>query len=130
MLESEPQNFKDEVVTSPEGALWKEAINSEVESILQNHTWKLVDLPLRCKHLEYKWIFKRKMKADGSIDKYKARLVIKGYRQRECLNYFDTYSPVMRINFIRMIIAIAALPNLEILESIFFGINRVNWYYS
>ena len=113
LLESEPQSFK-EAVTSPAGALWKEAINSEFESILQNHTWELVDLPPGCKSLGYKWIFKRKMKADGSIDKYKARLVIKGYRQREGLDYFDTYSPVTRINFIQMIIAVAALCNLEI----------------
>ena len=113
MLESKPQNFK-KVITSPEDALWKEAINIEVESILQNHTRELVDIPSRCKPLGYKWIFKRKMKADGSIDKYKARLVIKGYRQREGLDYFDTYSPVMRINSIQMIIAIAALHNLEI----------------
>ena len=54
------------------------------------------------------------MKTDGSIDKYKARLVIKCYRQREGLDYFDTYSPVTRINFIRMILAIAALQNLEV----------------
>ena len=54
------------------------------------------------------------MKADGSIDKYKARLVIKGYRQREGLNYFDTYSPVTRINFIRITIVIVVLRNLEI----------------
>ncbi|KAH9750232.1 hypothetical protein KPL71_013800 [Citrus sinensis] len=85
LLESEPQSFK-EVVTSAEGTLWKEAINSEVESILQNHTWELADLPPECKPLG----------------------------QREGLDYFDTYSPVMRINSIRMIIAIAALRNLEI----------------
>ncbi|GJW39705.1 putative RNA-directed DNA polymerase [Tanacetum coccineum] len=54
------------------------------------------------------------MKADGTIDKYKARLVIKGYRQREGLDYFDTYSPVTRITSIRMILAIAALRNLEV----------------
>ncbi|GJZ20754.1 retrovirus-related pol polyprotein from transposon TNT 1-94 [Tanacetum coccineum] len=62
----------------------------------------------------YKWIFKKKMKADGTVDKYKARLVIQGFRQREGLDYFDTYSPVTRITSIRMIIAIAALRNLEI----------------
>ncbi|GJS16460.1 retrotransposon protein, putative, ty1-copia subclass [Tanacetum coccineum] len=62
----------------------------------------------------YKWIFKKKMKADGTIDKYKARLVIKGYIQREGLDYFDTYSLVTRITSIRMILAIAALRNLEI----------------
>ena len=54
------------------------------------------------------------MKADGSIDKYKARFVIKDYRQRESLDYFDTYSLVTRINSIRMILAIAALWNLEV----------------
>ncbi|KAK4385857.1 Retrovirus-related Pol polyprotein from transposon TNT 1-94 [Sesamum angolense] len=50
----------------------KEAINSEIESIMQNHTWELVDLPSGSKPLGCKWILKRKYKADGSIDKYKA----------------------------------------------------------
>ncbi|GJS11004.1 retrotransposon protein, putative, ty1-copia subclass [Tanacetum coccineum] len=54
------------------------------------------------------------MKADGTIDKYKARLVIKRYRQREGLDYFDTYSPVTRITSIRMVLAIAALRNLKV----------------
>ena len=113
MLESEPQSYK-EAVNSLEGSLWKEAIKSEIDSILQNHTWELVDLPPGSKPLGYKWIFKRKMKTDGTIDKYKARLVIKGYKQKEGLDYFDTYSPVTRITSIRMVLAIAALRNLEI----------------
>ena len=54
------------------------------------------------------------MKADGSIDKYKAKLVIKGYKQWEGLDYFDTYSLVTKINSIRMILAIATLQNLEV----------------
>ena len=54
------------------------------------------------------------MKVDGTIDKYKARLVIKSYKQKEGLDYFDTYSSVTRINSIRMVLAIAALRNLEI----------------
>ncbi|KAH7844842.1 hypothetical protein Vadar_032277 [Vaccinium darrowii] len=74
LLESEPRTYK-EAVSCPEGPLWKEAIKSEIDSIIQNHTWELVDLPPGSKPLGYKWIFKRKMKADGSIDKYKARLV-------------------------------------------------------
>jgi hypothetical protein len=113
MLEDEPQSFK-EAMSMPEAPLWKEAVNSEIESILQNHTWELVDLPPGCKPLGYKWIFKRKMKADGSIDKYKARFVVKGYKQKEGVDYFDTYSPVTRITSIRMLIAIAVLYNLEI----------------
>ena len=103
-------------MTSPEVRLWKEAVNSEIESIMQNHTWELVDLPPGSKPLGYKWIFKRKMKADGSIDKYKARLMVKGYGQKEGLDYFDTYSHVTRITSIRMLIAIAALYNLEIYQ--------------
>ncbi|GJW64041.1 pol polyprotein [Tanacetum coccineum] len=58
----------------PRKATWREAIKSEIESILQNHTWELVDLPPGCKPLGYKWIFKKKMKADGTVDKYKARV--------------------------------------------------------
>ena len=70
-------------MSNPEAPYWKEAINDEVESILKNHTWELVDLPPGSKPLGYKWIFKKKMKANGSIDKYKARLVIKGYKQKK-----------------------------------------------
>ena len=113
MTIGEPQTYK-EAMTSPEALSWKEAINSEVESILQNHTWELVDIPPGSKPIGCKWIFKRKLKADGSVDKYKARLVDKGYRQKEGLDYFDIYSPVSRITSIRMLIAIASLNNMEI----------------
>ena len=73
-----------------------------------------MDLPPGCKPLNFKWIFKRNMKVDGSIDKYKARLVIKGYKQTECLDYFDTYSHVTRINSTRMVLAITTLRNLKV----------------
>ena len=94
--------------------MWKDAIKSEIDFMLHNHTWELVSLPLSYKPLSSKWVFKRKKKVDGSIDKYKARLVIKGYKQTKGLNYFDTYSPVIRIiNSIRIVLAIAALRNLK-----------------
>ena len=72
--------------------MWKEAIRNELDSILQHRTWELVDLPLGCKHLSSKWVFKRKRKIDGSIDKYKSRLEIKDYKQTEGLDYFNTFS--------------------------------------
>ncbi|XP_074323850.1 uncharacterized protein LOC141660760 [Apium graveolens] len=79
-----------------------------------NHTWELVDLPNGCKPLGSKWVFKKKLKADGTIDKYKARLVIKRYKEQKGLDYFDTYSPVTRITSIRMMFAIAAMQNLVV----------------
>ncbi|GJU29687.1 retrotransposon protein, putative, ty1-copia subclass [Tanacetum coccineum] len=94
IIENEPNSYQ-EVINSLEGPRWKEAIKSEIDSILQNHTWELIDLPSRYKLLGYKWIFKKKITADGTINKYKARLVIKGFRQHEGLDYLDTYSPVM-----------------------------------
>ena len=113
MTIGEPQTYK-KAMTSHEAPFWKEAINGEVESILNNHTWELVDIPLENKPIGYKWIFKRKFKVNGSIEKYKARLVVKGYRQKEGLDYFDTYLPMSRITSIRMLIAIASLNNMEI----------------
>nr|GEW57124.1 zinc finger, CCHC-type [Tanacetum cinerariifolium] len=85
------------------------SIDDEIGSIIENNTWVLSDLPPGCK-----WIFKRKMKVDGSIDKFKSRLVIQGFRQKEGINYFDTYAPVARITTIRLLLALAAIHNLVI----------------
>nr|GEY76613.1 zinc finger, CCHC-type [Tanacetum cinerariifolium] len=61
-----------------------------------------------------KWIFKRKMKFDGTIDKFKVRLVIQGFRQKEGTDCFDTYAPVARITKIRLFLALEAIQNLVI----------------
>ncbi|GKB38952.1 peroxidase 9 [Tanacetum coccineum] len=108
LVSNEPTSYR-EAITSLEGPRWKEAIKSKIDSILPNHTWELVDLPSSYKPLGYKWIFKKKIKADGTINKYQASLVIKGFRQHESLDYCDTYSLV-----IRTILAIATLSNLEV----------------
>ncbi|XP_071729149.1 lysine histidine transporter-like 8 [Rutidosis leptorrhynchoides] len=71
MVENEPATYR-EAVSSSEGPQWKEAVKSEIDFILQNHTLELVDLPPGCKPLGYRWIFKKKLKPDGTIDKYKA----------------------------------------------------------
>ncbi|GJR73899.1 zinc finger, CCHC-type containing protein [Tanacetum coccineum] len=95
-------------------AFWKEAIDDEKDSIMGNNTWVLADLPPGCKPLGYKWIFKRKLKVDGTIEKFKARLVIQGFKQKSGIDYFDTYAPVVRISTIRLLIAMASIHNLII----------------
>ncbi|GKC12607.1 zinc finger, CCHC-type containing protein [Tanacetum coccineum] len=104
----------DEAMKSRDVAFWKEAINDEMDSIMENNTWILSDLPPGYKPLGCKWIFKRKMKVDGTIDKFKARLVIQCFRQKEVIDYFDTYAHVARISTIRLLIALAATYNLVI----------------
>jgi hypothetical protein len=112
-IEEDPRTY-DEAVKSRDSVFWKEAIDEEIGSIMENNTWVLSDLPPGCKPLGCKWIFKRKMKVDGTIDKFKARLVIQGFRQKEGIDYFDTYAPVARITTIRLLIALAAIHNLVI----------------
>ena len=70
---------------------WKEAVNDEMESLISNKTWKLVDLPPGCKTIGCKWVLRKKLKPDGSIDKYKARLVAKGFKQLEGLEFFEYF---------------------------------------
>ena len=113
MLDGEPKSLS-EALSGPDAVWWLEAINSEMESIMLNNTWVLVDLSEGCKALGCKWILKKKYKPDGTVDKYKARLVVKGFKQKEGHDFFDTYSPVTRIASIRVLLAIAALHNLEI----------------
>ncbi|KAJ9550828.1 hypothetical protein OSB04_014873 [Centaurea solstitialis] len=112
-VDEDPKTYS-EAMASRDAAFWKEAIQDEIDSIMQNHTWDLSDLPPGCKPLNSKWIFKRKMKVDGSIDKYKARLVIQGFRQKEGIDFFDTYAPVARITTIRLLLALAAIHNLVV----------------
>ncbi|KAM0055964.1 putative RNA-directed DNA polymerase [Helianthus debilis subsp. tardiflorus] len=112
-IEEDPKTYS-QAMASRDVAFWKEAIQDEMDSIMHNNTWKLTDLPPGCKPLGCKWIFKRKMKVDGSIDKFKARLVIQGFRQKEGIDFFDTYAPVARISTIRFLLALASVHNLVI----------------
>jgi hypothetical protein len=112
-LENDPETF-EEAIKSQDSSFWKEAIQEEMDSIMGNKTWKLVDLPPGSKPIGCKWILKRKMKVDGTIDKFKARLVAKGFTQKEGIDYFDTYAPVARIASIRVLLALASIYKLVI----------------
>lgn len=76
---------KVEALKKPE---WRNVIKEEINSIEKNGTWKLVDLRAGKKCIGVKWVFKQKLKPDGSISKHKARLVEKGFLQRKRL-YFS-----------------------------------------
>ena len=99
-------------MASIDAPLWREAINSEIDSIISNHTLILIDFPPGAKSIGCKWIFKEKLKPDGSIDNYKVRLVAKGYNQKKDINYFDTFARVTRISSIRVLIALASIHKL------------------
>ena len=110
-IEDDPKSFS-EAMTSRDVAFWKEAINNEMDSLISNNTWILVDLPQGSKPIGCKWVFRRKYNTDGSIQTFKARLVAKGFRQKEGVDYFDTYAPVARISSIRVLLALASVYNL------------------
>jgi hypothetical protein len=66
-------------VDSEDGKLWKKAMVEEMASLDKNEAWDLVELPAGRKHVGRKWVFKKKLNAEGKMEKYKARLVAKGY---------------------------------------------------
>ena len=109
-LQSDPTSL-EEALSSTDSGFWKEAINDEMDSLISNNTWKLVDLPPGCKTIGCKWILRRKLKPDGTIEKFKARLVAKGFKQKEDNDFFNTFSPITKITSIRLLIAIAAIYN-------------------
>ena len=113
MVEDDPKTYK-EAMLSRDVAFWKEAINDEMDSLLFNNTWIIVDLPPGSKAIGCKWVFRRKYNTDGSIQTFKARLVAKGYRQKEGIDYFDTYAPVARITSIRVLLALSSIYNLYV----------------
>ena len=112
-LEEDPKTYSN-AMTSRDSSFWKEAINDEMDSLLSNGTWVLVDLPPSCKPFGCKWVFRIKYNTDGSLQTFKARLVVKGFRQKEGVDYFDTYALVARITSIRVLFALASIHDLYI----------------
>ncbi|GJS21512.1 zinc finger, CCHC-type containing protein [Tanacetum coccineum] len=111
-IEEDPKTY-NEAMQSQDATFWKEAIDDELfyyEKYTLVHLIYLLVATFRFTNGS----FKRKMKVDGTINKFKARLVIQGFRQKEGIDYFNTYALVARITIIRLFVALAAIHNLVI----------------
>ncbi|KAL4032328.1 hypothetical protein IC575_005399 [Cucumis melo] len=78
-----------------------------------NKVWNLVELPKESKRVGCKWVFKTKRDSNGNIERYKARLVVKGYTQKDDIDYKETFSPVSKKDSLRIIMALVAHYDLE-----------------
>nr|GEV13554.1 hypothetical protein [Tanacetum cinerariifolium] len=103
---NEPASYKDAMLDS-ESNKWIDAMNTEIQSMIDNMVWVLVDLPPGCKTVGSKWIFKKNTDMDGIVHTYKDRLIAKGYTQLYGVDYEETFSPVA-IRAIRILISITA----------------------
>nr|GEX92383.1 zinc finger, CCHC-type [Tanacetum cinerariifolium] len=110
---NEPDNYKA-ALSDLEFKKWLVAMNAEMQSMYDNKVWRLVVLPPNAKVVKSKWIYKKKTDMDGKVHIYKARLVAKGYTQTYRVDYKETFSPVVDIRAIRILIAIAAYYDYEI----------------
>ncbi|WVZ90383.1 hypothetical protein U9M48_036690 [Paspalum notatum var. saurae] len=89
-------------------------MRSELKSMADNQVWNLVEPLDEVRHIECKWVFKKKIDADGNVHIYKARLVAKGFHQIQGVDYDETFSPVAMLKSIRILLAIAAYHDYEV----------------
>jgi hypothetical protein len=102
--DGEPRSF----VEAERHAAWHAAMQSEMDAVEKNCTWELADLPRGHNAITLKWVFKLKRDEAGVIVKHKARLVARGFVQREGIGFDDTFAPVARMESVRLFFALAA----------------------
>jgi hypothetical protein len=100
----EPRSFAE----AERHAAWRAAMQSEMDAIEKNHTWELAELPRGHSAIILKWVFKMKRDEASAIVKHKARLVARGFVQREGIDFDDTFAPVARMESVRFLFALAA----------------------
>ena len=109
----EPKTY-GQAIESSEQDEWQQAINSELLSIVENEVWHEDDMPQGIKPLTTKWVFKIKRGEHGQIIKFKARLCVRGFEQEHGIDYEEIFSPVMRHNSLRTLLALAAVHDMEV----------------
>lgn len=109
---SEPKDYT-QAVNSPDSHLWSEAMNSEMDSVNRNCTWRLCTLPSGANLITTKWVYKVKVEQSGEIRR-KARLVARGFNQELGVDVMETYSPVVKYTTLRLLFAHAVKDDLEI----------------
>ena len=102
IIDSEPTTFEE----ANKLQVWKEVMQEEYNSIIKNNLWEVVSRPAGKSIVSSKWIFKLKHAVDGSIEKYKARFVARGFSQKEGIDYDETFAPVAKYTSIRTIISL------------------------
>ena len=110
---NEPANY-EEAMLGPDSNKWLEAMKFEIGSMYENKVWTLEVLPEGRKAIWNKWIFKKKTDANGNVTVYKARLAAKGFSQVQGVDYNETFSPVVMLKPVRIMLAIAAFYDYEI----------------
>ena len=114
-LSIEPETYS-EAMTSPESEKWRSAMEDKYMSLLKNKTWILADLPPGRKAIKCKWVYKLKTNQNGTIAKFKARLVAKGFTQIHGVDFDQTFSPVVKYESIRAILAFVAHLDMEMVQ--------------
>jgi hypothetical protein len=94
-------------MNSAQSDQWIMAEEEELDSLAKAGTWIVVDRPKR-PVVDSKWVYKIKQQADGSIERYKARLVARGFTQRPGYDFDETFSPVVRYESLRLLFALSA----------------------
>ncbi|KAL0413350.1 UNVERIFIED_CONTAM: putative mitochondrial protein [Sesamum radiatum] len=106
-LDNDPKTY-EEAMSGIDSDKWPEAMISEMESMGSNQVWILVPPPKGARPVGCKWVYKRKLGADGEVTTFKTRLVAKGYIQQPGVDFEETYSPVAMAKSIRILLVIAA----------------------
>lgn len=113
-FQSEPRTFKEAMARpEPEASHWLKAATAEINALVENGTFQLVELPPGQRAIGSRWVFKVKRNADGSIERYKGRVVAQGFSQRPGFDYTETFAPTPQWAALRAILAVVALEDLE-----------------